>query len=203
MAHCLVNDIPEILDFRPETWGQLLGGLDRRLSVQRRVVTAVRFDGVDQPSYRHDGLAGLALGEVAQVEVDAEDAVALLRAAVDAAEDSLPQLVSGVRTTAAALRRGAATAATELGALVTALQSLVALTVAAGTAADLAFGPDAGAERAVRVACGRIEDALASVLRHQGAGDRAALADGLDHHLAPAVAGWTAVLTPIRQRAEV
>ena len=201
MAECLVNDIPETFDFRPNTWGELLDGLDRRLGAARRVVTAVRFDGVDQPSFRQPALAGLALAGVGRVEVEAEDAVALLRAAVDAASDSLPDLVAGVSQTAVALRSDAADAHAQLGSLVTALQSLMTLTVAAGTAADLSFGADPGADAAVTGACARIETALSTLVERQTAGDRRAVADALDHDLAPAVAGWTDVLTPIRMRA--
>lgn len=201
MAECLVNDMPETLDFRPDTWGELLGGLDRRLAADRRVVTAVRFDGVDQPSFRRRDLAGLALDRVARIEVEADDAVALLRAAVDAASDSLPDLVAGVSQTAAALRSDAHDAYGQLGSLVTALQSLVALTVAAGTAADLSFGADPAVDAGVTGACARIESALSAVVARQTDGDRRAVADALDQHLAPAVAGWTDVLTPIRMRA--
>ena len=46
-------------EFRPETWGDLLERLDRTLVADGRVVTAVRFDGVDQPSFRDAELAGL------------------------------------------------------------------------------------------------------------------------------------------------
>jgi hypothetical protein len=68
MVDCLVNDIPERFDFLPETWGALLAGLDRRISAGRRVVTAVRFDGVDQPSFRHPDLAGVALERIARID---------------------------------------------------------------------------------------------------------------------------------------
>lgn len=201
MVDCLVNDNPEILDFRPETWGALLAGLDRRIGAGRQVVTAVRFDGVDQPSFRHPDLAGLPLDRVARIDVEAEDAGALLRAAVDAASDSLPDLVAGVGQTASALRADAPDAQGQLGALVVALQSLMTLTVAARTAADISYGADPGAEAIVRGACARIETALVTLVAHQTDGDARAVADALDQHLAPAVAGWTDVLTPIRMRA--
>lgn len=201
MVDCLVNDIPETLDFRPETWGALLAGLDRRIGASRRVVTAVRFDGVDQPSFRHPELAGTVLRQIARIDVDAEDAGALLRAAVDAASDSLPDLVAGVGQTAAALRGGAPDAHQQLGALVAALQSLMSLTVAAGTAADISYGADPRADAALRGACARVESALATLVVHQTDGNAPAAADALDRGLAPAVAGWTDVLTPIRMRA--
>ncbi len=201
MVQYLVNDNPEPLDFRPQTWGELLGGLDRRLAGDRRVVTAVRFDGVDQPSFRHEGMADVDLDGIARIDVEAEDAVALLRAAVDAARDSLPDLVAGVGQTAAALRGGAADAQTQLGTLVAALQSLMTLTVAAGTAADISFGSDPEVDAAVNAACARIEAALAALVTRQVDGDGHAVADALDQLLAPAIAGWTDILNPIGMRA--
>lgn len=201
MADCLVNDIAETPDFLPETWGALLAWLDRRVGAGRQVVTAVRFDGVDQPSFRHPELAGLPLDRIARIDVDAEDAGALLRATVDAASDSLPDLVAGIGETAAALRGDALDAQGQIVALVAALQSLMTLTVAAGAAADVSCGADPRAEAIMRGACARIEAALVTLVARQTDGDTRAVADALDQHLAPAVAGWTDVLTPLRMRA--
>lgn len=201
MARCLVNEQPEPMDFRPKTWEALLGTLDARLAARRRVVTAVRFDGVDQPSFRDAALGATPLDAVARIDIDAEDAVELLRAAVDAAADSLPELVTGVRLTAAALRAGAPDAQQQLGALVVALQSLMQLTAASLTAAQMSLGADAASDAALNDGCTRIAGALGQVAGLQRGGRWPAVADALDGHLAPAVAGWSDVLTPIRLRA--
>lgn len=201
MAVCLVNDRPESSENRPETWGALLQALDRRLERERRVVTAVRFDGVDQPSFREPALAGAALDAIARIDIDAEDALALLRASVDAASDSLPELVTGVRLTAAAVRNGAPDAPAQLGSLIVALQSLMTLTAAATTTAAVSLGDDPAADAALAGGCGRIERALATLVARQTAGDAVGIAAALDQDLAPAVAGWSDVLTPIRLRA--
>ncbi len=202
MAHCLVNDTLEHFDFRPETWGQVLSTLDRRLGAERRVVTAVRFDGVDQPSFRDGHLAAADLAQIARVDIDVEHAAALLAAAVDAAGESLPNLVTGVGMTAAALRTGASDAQTQLVALVTAVQSLVALTAAAATAANLSVGAPHGIATPVVAACASLEKALNGLVAHQAAGHWTALADALDADLAPAIASWHDVLEPIRERAQ-
>lgn len=199
MAQCLVNDLPESLDFRPKTWGDLLDRLDARLAIDRHVVTAVRFDGVDQPSFRAPAATALALAGIARVDVDAEAASALLRASLDAAADSLPELVTGVRITAAALRSGAPDAPLHLSALVSALQSLVALTVATATAADLTHGTTCGADPELTDAGVALSTVLTTIIDQQTRGDAAALAGTLDHHLAPIVAGWVDVLAPMRQ----
>ena len=202
MAHCLVNDTLEPFDFSPETWGQVLASLDRTLAAERRVVTAVRFDGVDQPSFRSQDLAAADLAQVARVDIDVEDAAALLFAAVDAAGESLPSLVTGVGMTAAALRTGASDAQSQLVTLVTAVQSLVTLTAAAATAAHLSMGEAPGADATVVAACGGLETALTGLVAHQADGRWTALADALDADLAPAIAGWHDVLEPIRERAQ-
>lgn len=201
MAQCLVNDTPKSFEFSPETWGGLLETLDRDLVADRRVVTAVRFDGVDQPSFRSDELAAADLSRIARVDIEAEDAAALLSAAVDAAVDSLAGLVQGVRVTAMALRSGAPDAQAQLVTLVSAIQSLVALTAAAATAANLSMGA-AGADASVVTACGGLETALRTLVVHQAGEQWPALADALDADLAPAIARWNDVLEPIRERAQ-
>ena len=206
MAHCLVNDTPQMFDFSPETWGQMLSTLDRALVADRRVVTAVRFDGVDQPSFRTGAAAVADLSRIARVDIDAEDATALLIGAVDAAIGSLPGLVTGVRITAAAVRDGAGDAQTQLVALVAAVQSLVALTAAAATAAQVSAGDageaDADADAPIVAGCHELETALHGLVAHQAGEHWVALADALDATLAPAIARWNDVLEPIRERAQ-
>jgi hypothetical protein len=109
--------------------------------------------------------------------------------------------VAGIGETAAALRGDALDAQGQIVALVVALQSLMTLTVAAGAAADVSCGADPRAEAIMRGACARIETALVTLVARQTDGDTRAVADALDQHLAPAVAGWTDVLTPLRMRA--
>lgn len=201
MDQVQVNGRPESFENPPETWGALLAALDRRLAADRRVVTAVRFDGVDQPSFRDAVCRHTAVAGIARIDVEAEDALALLRAAVDAAGDSLPELVTGVRMAAAAVRAGAPGAAQDLGALIVALQSLMTLTAAAATAADASLGADPASDTALAGGCARIERALAGIVTLQRAGQSSAVADALDADLAPAVAGWSDVLSPIRLRA--
>lgn len=198
MTHCLVNDMPESLEFRPNTWGDLLDRLDARLAIDRRVVTAVRFDGVDQPSFREPDVTAVVLADVARVDVDAEEASVLLMASLDAATDSLPALVTGVRVTAAALRSDAPDAHGHLAAVVAALHSLVALTMATAVAADLARGTSCGADPQLSDAGAALGTVLTTLIEQQTRGDAAAVAETLDLHLAPLVAGWSDVLAPMR-----
>lgn len=198
MAQCLVNERPATLDFRPETWGEMLSGLDRALGGERRVVTAVRFDGVDQPSFRDRATAGVALSSIARIDIDAEEAAALVLAAVDAAADSLPALVGGAHATAESLRLGEADAHAQLASLLTALQSLVALTDAAAYAARVSLG-GRPLHDGVGEACRAIERALEVLVGQQQGSDAGGVADTLERDLVPAIAAWSDVLAPIRE----
>ena len=202
MAHCLVNDTAKTFEICPETWGQMLDSLDRTLVADGRVVTAVRFDGVDQPSFRAGALASADLAGIARIDIDADRAAALLTAAVDAAADSLPGLVTGVRMAAAALRDGGPAAQTDLVALIAAVQALVALAGAAATAAQVSLGGTSVQDAPVVAACHGLETALHGLVAHQAAERWNDLADALDATLAPAIARWTDVLDTIRERAQ-
>jgi hypothetical protein len=198
MTECLVNDVPIPVENRPETWGELLDALDQSLGRDRRVVTAVRFDGVDAPSFREPAQAVRPLQPVAVVEVDAVEASRLLDDALTAAAGSLPSLADGARVTAAAYRRDAGDAHPQLASLMEAIQSLVALTAATATAARVSRGD---ADAAAPPACPSVEAAVATLVDRHSHGDWPGVADALEHDLAAAVLDWGHVLDAIRQEA--
>jgi hypothetical protein len=201
MTECLVNDVPIGAEIRPETWGDLLGALDRSLGRERRVVTAVRFDGVDEPSFRAPALIGRRLEAVSRVDVDAVEAGRLLEDALSAAADSLPSLASATRLAADAYRDGAADAHGQLRALVAAVQSLVALTAAAATAATAVRGGPTAAGDRVAASSRRTEAALTTLIDRHTRADWPALADALEHDLAPSILAWQQGLDAIREEA--
>jgi hypothetical protein len=195
MTECLVNDAPWAVDFRPETWGDLLERLDRTLGAERRVVTAVRFDGVDAPSFRGPAQTGRRLDAVARVEVEADTAGGLLAGALAAASDSLGELQAAARQTAAAYREGDPAAPSRLAAVVGAVQSLVALTRASAHAARFVRGWDGDAD--VAAASASMERALGVLISRHGDDDVAGLAATLESDLPAALAGWKDVLAAI------
>jgi hypothetical protein len=46
----VLDDKARHADSALKTWGELRAAADRRLAAERGAVTAVRFDGVDQPT---------------------------------------------------------------------------------------------------------------------------------------------------------
>ncbi|MGD9905843.1 MAG: hypothetical protein AB7U83_20410 [Vicinamibacterales bacterium] len=201
MTECLVNDTPIPEEFRPETWGELLAQLDGALGRDRQVVTAVRFDGVDAPSFRDPAQAGRPLAPVTRIDIQASSAAGLLAEALQTARTSLPALADGARLTATAYRQGAADAHQQLTALVAAIHSLVTLTGAAATAARATHGPAASADDPVAAHCRGIEAALGTLIDRHAAGDWGGLADTLDGALAGAVLDWHTVLGAIEEAA--
>ena len=89
MTECLLDRTPQIFDAVPETWGELLETLDDRARSAHRVVTAVRFEGVDQPSYRDDGMRARSLADLARVEVETSESDDLLGETIAMARDSV------------------------------------------------------------------------------------------------------------------
>ena len=155
---CVVDEKPKLVDSTLKTWGQLLGSLDRELAATRRTVTAVRFDGVDQPSFRDPDLAVRRLAVLGRIEADSLDTSTLLQNTVIVAVEGLAVMAGGSRRVSDAFRGvDMAGANTELAKLVEAVRSLMTLTAAIGDAAgvDLAVlpcGSSTGARAIARVA---------------------------------------------------
>ncbi len=71
MARVLVNNEATSVETGLKTWGELLSWADRTSAGRGQLVTAVRLDGVDEPSFRDESLAGRALESLATIEFDA------------------------------------------------------------------------------------------------------------------------------------
>ena len=192
---CTLDQQPVSIDSGLKTWGDLLVTVDRDLAVAARAVTAVRFDGVDQPSFRDPGMAGRPLATLGQIEADSLDTHTLLQHTLAVAIEGLAVLAGGSRRVATAFRGADVSGANaELANLLEAVQSLVTLTAAIGDTACLDLtalqcGQTTGDRTIARVA-----DALGSLVAWQQARDWVAVADGLEYELAPALAGWRDLL---------
>src|SRR5262245_46658580 len=100
MPDCLINNEPSTPLPGRETWGDWLADLDTALAHDRRIVTAARFDGVDEPSFRTAPVAAWPLGGFGRIEVETADTLALLAETLDMARDSLPVLATNARQAA-------------------------------------------------------------------------------------------------------
>jgi hypothetical protein len=200
MPECLVNNVPTPLDSGLQTWGDLLDGLDRQLGAARQVVTAARFDGVDQPTFREASLAEIRLESVGRIEVDVADGSALVLSTLDLARDSLPVLADSARQVGRAFRRGDFdTALHQLPPVLDAVRTLMKLTDAAATAAGTSLETVRKRLPADIDACAAVLCAIASLATHQDAEDWVATADVLEHELAPALIEWRVLIDVIAE----
>jgi hypothetical protein len=201
MFECLVNDEPRSLDFGPKTWGDVLSALQPDLAGRHHTVTAVRFDGVDQPSFGSPEFAQTPVGNLAQIEIETRDRKRLLRSTLGTATDSLPHLAAAACRTASAFRgTDLPDAHRQLTALIECVRTLTLLTIASAAAGgttldDLSCGSRSGA-----YFLGRVAVALDTVAQGQESCDWAALADALENDLASALLQWGVVFEAMHDR---
>ena len=201
MPECLVNNVPAAPDSGLQTWGELLAALDTQLARERRIVTAARFDGVDQPSFRGAPLAERVLSTVARIEIDAPKSAVLLDETLTMARESLPVLASSARQAAATFRSGNVDAARRhVTTLVEAVRTLMALTDASAAAARVDFdSAHAGTSADVPALFDRMTRAVEGLIASEIKEDWTSLADGLDRDFADAITGWCGVLDVIAE----
>jgi len=204
MSELLVNGQPFPLESGRKTWGDALAAVESRAVAEGRVVTAVRFAGVDQPSFRGPAIDPLEVSGLGRVEVETVPRQRLLRTTLGAAGLSLPEIASAACHAAAMFRRGdTAGGHRQLGALLATVRTLVDLTLVTATAAgtdlaELSCGTDSAA--GILSAAGVVLDTLA---QHQRAGDWVALADELEYELAPALLKWGIVFDVMQEQCAV
>ncbi len=92
MARVLVNNEATAVENGPKTLGELIDWADRASADRGQLVTAIRLDGVDEPSFRDNALAATSLDGVATIEVDAVAPAALVAESVAEARAGLAGL---------------------------------------------------------------------------------------------------------------
>jgi hypothetical protein len=203
MVDFVVDGETKTVDSGLKTWGNLLDELDVDAAGERRTVTEVRFDGVDEPSFRRADLLATKLTDLGAIEIETVDRIQLLRATLGQAGSSLPILAASACRAANAFRRDDLTSANEqLSSLVEAVRTLTILTVASATAAgteleDLACGVGSGAD-----VLGGVGLVLDTMSQWQTGRDWPAVADVLENDLAPAILQWGVVFDAMHERCD-
>jgi hypothetical protein len=194
MPRILVNNVELPEEIARPRWGDTLDRLDRRCAVNGQVLTAVRFDGVERPSFRDRARAFDALDDVQVIDVEAASPQELLSATVDEAMTAAQTLALAAARVGAAFRgidiRGASR---ELMELARSLGTLVAIAQALSQASaiglDAVDGPvESGAAMVDRLT--RHADTLIAAQQRE---DWVAVADVVEYDLAPALRDWPAL----------
>lgn len=201
MLECLVNDQPKSLDSGLKTWGEVLSHLEPELAETRHSVTAVRFDGVDQPTFFSPEFAATPLGSFERIEVETRDRRRLLRSTLGTAGDSLPRLAAAACRTASAFRgTDLADAHRQLAGLVECVRTLTLLTIASAAASGSTLESLSCGSRNGAYFLGRVAIALDALAGWQDGRDWAGLADALENDLAPALLHWGVVFEAMHDR---
>ena len=97
MAICTVNGVEYEARTGLETWGQLLEILEHGDGPRRVVVTEVRFDGVDEPSFREAPVRARTLASGPDIAVDTCEAGELVASTIAVARQGLEPLAEAAR----------------------------------------------------------------------------------------------------------
>jgi hypothetical protein len=200
MTECLLDRTPQPLDAMLETWGELLETLDDGLGAARRVVTAVRFEGVDQPSYRADGVRARTLAGLTRVEVETAATGEILHDSILMGRESVAVLAASAVEVADRFRGvDFVEAQARLAELVEAIRHLTVLTAAVAEVGRFDLNALACGRLSAADTVGQVGAGLQILLASQQAQDWVAVADCLEFDLAPAIDGWSTVFDAIER----
>jgi hypothetical protein len=199
MTRLVLNDAEQSVENVPLYWGELLKGLDEHANERGEVVTAVRFDGVDEPTFRQPALVGRPLGEVRTIELETATPADLL-------DDALVQGAAAAGTLAAAAGDiGSAFRGTDLGEanqriveLAEGIRSLIWILGTAATARAVSLDDMECNGRALSTQLAQLTVQLASIVEAQRSEDWLTVADILEYDFQPALQAWQPVFDALR-----
>ena len=202
MPRLIVNSEEQMPAKWPESWGLLFGRLEAEAVSRGEVVTEVRFDGVDEPTFWQPAQVERPLLHVALVEV-------ITAPQGDLLEDALLQGAMAAGTlAAAAIETGAAfrgtdpaTANQQLADLCDGVRSLIALSSAAATAVGLRLDEHDWNGRSGSKQIADLGRQLESIIEAQQSHDWLTVADILEYDFHPALNAWQPVFETLRSAA--
>jgi hypothetical protein len=201
MARILVNGLEQALDSPCKYWGEALEQLDQRVGRDGQLLTAVRFDGVDQPSFRDQGYDRMEMSDLVVVEVEGVRRHDLL---VDGADEA----ATAARTLSEAAQRlgdgfrgfDVAYANQDLVELAEGLGTLVSVVGILSQAVGLPLeqfevaGSNAGAMIA------ELSGFASALIDAQNSEDWITVADIIEYDIAPALQKWPDLIEALRAR---
>ncbi|HEX7085430.1 MAG TPA: hypothetical protein VF198_03650 [Vicinamibacterales bacterium] len=188
MTRVLVNSQARDLEPGLKTLGDLLAWADRTSASAGEVVTAVRLDGVEEPSFRDAAFAARTLDDFAVVEMEVATPATLVATSLDEALRGLAGLRQHTLEIAQRFRRADAVYANEgLAELTGGLRTLVSLLDALGTAMGVPLeAAECDGQTAIEVLEG-LGTPLAALSEAQAQQDWVTVADILEFDLEPAL----------------
>lgn len=202
MLRILLNGAEKPTDPACRNWRELLEQLDSAAEAQGQVVTAVRFDGVEQPSFRDAVFLSRPMSGLTLVEAESASPRDLLMTSIDEAVVAARTLAAGAERIGAAFRGfDVVSANQDLLEMAQGLGTLVAIVQALSQA--IGVGLD-------KVRCGgqvgtdMIDELSAHadlLIKSQESGDWITVADVIEYDIAPALNRWPGLFESLRAAA--
>jgi hypothetical protein len=199
MIRLMLNDSELPMAIVPARWGELLTGLEKSANERGEVVTAVRFDGVDEPTFGEPAAFDRALDDVQLIELETatpsdllDDALAqgaLASEALAAAAGQIGTAFRGADITGANLRMA------EFG---NGIRSIVWILTTAAAARHLSLDLMVSNGRSLSDQLVELTDQLASIVEAQQAEDWLTVADILEYDFKPSLLAWQLVFEGLR-----
>lgn len=183
----------------PANWGDLLQRLDGDANQRGEVVTAVRFDGVDEPTFRDPRQIAREVHELELIELETATPAGLLDEALMQAALAAGALAAAAGQIGWALRRGERSVAnTQLTQLGEGIRSLTWLVGTTATVRGVNFNQMLCDGSVMSVLLADLARQLSSIVEAQQAQDFLTVADLLEYDLQPALYSWQVLFEALR-----
>ncbi|MDE3155859.1 MAG: hypothetical protein KGN76_12195 [Acidobacteriota bacterium] len=201
MPRLVLNDEDYSLEKQPESWGELLEFFERDASTRGEVVTAVRFDGVEEPTFRGRAVVERPLGEVELVEVETATPGDLIDEALAQGASAIASLVQATGRTGEAFRGADLVGANQqLAELGEAIRSLISILNTGAVALGVSLDRMEWNGRPVSMQLSELVGQLESIIDAQQAHDWLTVADILEYDFQPALSTWGPVFHALREQ---
>jgi hypothetical protein len=202
MPRLVVNNEEQPLENAVGSWGEVLSRLEHDAVARGEVVTEVRFDGVDDPTFWQPWQVNRTLGDIAAIEVQTASQSHLVN-------EALAQGVTAAGTLAAAaieigtmFRANQVTTANQrLSELCQGTSSMIGLSNTAATALGLQLDALEWNGQTGSVQISALVQLLESIIQAQQAHDWLTVADFLEYDLNPALIAWLPVFETLSSAA--
>ncbi len=190
----LLNARPFSPSDAAETWAHLLETLDAEAPKTGRIVTAIRFNGVDEPAFRAANVLARRLDEYDTVEVDTATPRALVLRTLTEGAAMTSSLSDAVEAIAEAFREpDVSDAQTMLPQLVDGIRHIVTLTDACSVALGIGLHTLTCQGTPFDRWMEEFGRRLVAVLECEGQKDWSTLADRLEFEIGPALREWSSI----------
>lgn len=188
MPRLTLNDVEQSCVNLPEFWGELLEGLEQRAGAQGEVVTAVRFDGVEDPTFRGPDSAGKGLRTLASIEVETATPRALVEDALTQGRSAADALAAAAGQTSETFRSGSVASANQhLSDLGEGIRTLLTVLGTASSALGVSLEEIEAGGRSVSTDLAQMVEQFEWMIQAQQSHDWMTLADILEYDVQPAL----------------